>query len=106
MAPHGVCAIPQSFLVPPRQTPLPSQVSTMVQNSPSSHAVPLGAATTTQVLSGPSSAPVLHTPILHGGVSSFEQSTPQGPRSLPPAPPPPVLLLLVLSSVLSGKSGP
>lgn len=34
---------------------------------------------------------MLHTAIVHGGVSNFAQSTPQGPCS-----PPPVLLLLPL----------
>jgi hypothetical protein len=85
---HGEGVSPQWFGVPPTQVPL-SQVSLMVQNLPSSHALPFGDGTTTQVFSGPITCPMLHTAIVHGGVSNPEQSTPQGPRSPPPAPPPP-----------------
>src|SRR5580700_2007166 len=39
---------------------------------------------------------MLHTATVHGGVSNFEQSTPQGPASPPPVPLPLLLLLLLL----------
>jgi hypothetical protein len=94
-AKHGDCLIPQVFGLPAPQVPL-SQASPMVQNRPSSHAVPFGAGTTTHVFSGPISCPVLHTATVHCGVSNDPQSTPQGPRSLPP-----VLLLLLLLTLLS-----
>ena len=101
-AEHGAAVTPQTFGDPPAQVPL-SQASLMVQNLPSSHAAPLGDGTTTQVLSGPICCPVLHTAIVHCGVSNFVQSTPQGPRSLPPVP---LLLplLLLLPVVLMGAS--
>src|SRR4051812_11853358 len=101
---HGDGVAPQWFSVPPTQAPLSSQASLLVQNWPSSHVVPCGAATTTQVFSWPTYCPVLHTATLHCPVSNFEQSTPQGPRSAPPAPPPPALLELVLAVVLMGAS--
>jgi hypothetical protein len=97
---HGEGVTPHLFGVPPAQVPL-SQTSLTVQNLPSSHAVPFGDGTTTQVLIGPISCPVLHTAIVHCGVSSFVQSTPHGPKSPPPVPLP---LLLLLPVVLSGNS--
>src|SRR5690349_24848230 len=90
---HEECAKPQSFVFPPTQTPL-SQTSLMVQNLPSSHEVPFWDGTTTQVFIGPTSCPVLQTATRHGGVTNFEQSIPQGPRS------PPLLLLLALLLLL------
>src|SRR5690242_14953593 len=100
---HDECLVPQSFVVPPTHVPL-SQVSPTVQNLPSSHAVPLGAGTTTQVLICPSSCPVLQTATVHCGVSIFEQSTPHGEGSPPPAP---LLLALALLALveLSPVSG-
>ncbi len=103
-AEHGAAVTPQTFGAPPPQVPL-SQESLTVQNLPSSHAVPFGDGTTMQVLSGPISCPVLHTAIVHCGVSNFVQSTPQGPTSLPPVPLLVLLpLLLLLPVVLMGAS--
>ena len=82
---QGECAIPQLLVGPPTQVPS-SHSSPIVQNLPSSQAVPFGDATTMHVLRAPSSCPVLHTLTLHGGVSNFEQSTPHGPGSPPPVP--------------------
>ena len=96
-AEHGEGVTPQVFWLPPTQVPVPSQTSPMLQNWPSSHELPFGAGTTTQVFSGPISCPVLHTATVHCGVSNDSQSTPQGPRSFPPVP----LLLLLLLTLLS-----
>ncbi len=100
MASHGDAFFPQVCWAWPTQVPLSSQASKVVQNRPSSHEVPFGAGTTTHVFSGPSSCPVLHTATVHCGVSNDEQSTPQGPRSAPPAPLLLLLLLLLLMLML------
>ena len=80
---QGERARPQSLVGPPIHAPA-SQVSPSVQNTPSSHGVPFGAATTTQVLTGPTTWPVLQTASVQAGVSSSAQSIPHGPRSSPP----------------------
>ncbi len=79
---HESWPMPQSFLLPPTQTPL-SQKSLLVQNFPSSQAVPLSAGTSVHVSLGPGNCPVLHTETMHFAALSFEQSTPHG--SLSPA---------------------
>ena len=100
-AEHGEGLTPQVFWPPPTQVPVPSQTSPMLQYWPSSHELPFGDGTTTQVFNGPISCPVLHTATVHCGVSNAPQSTPQGPRSLPPVP----LLLLLLLLVVSLMGG-
>jgi hypothetical protein len=94
---HAGAVIPQSFAGPPTHEP-PLHVSLVVQNRPSSQAVPFGDGTTMQVFSGPLTCPVLHTAISHGAVFSAEQSTLQGLDDPPPVP----LVVVVVVVVVVG----
>jgi hypothetical protein len=61
-ASHGDSGSPQSLVGPPKQVP-PSQKSSIVQNTPSSHGVPVCDATTMHTLMGPQLLPgVAHGP--------------------------------------------
>src|SRR5580693_3745664 len=100
---HALGTIPQSFCWPPTHVP-PMHTSLTVQNWPSSQEVPSVTGTTTQVFNAPSTCPVLHTAIVHCGVWTLEQSSPQGPWSDPPAPPPLLLLLLLTLVVWLGAT--
>jgi hypothetical protein len=62
------------------------QVSPVVQKSPSSQGVPLGAGTMTQTFLGPATWPVLHSATVHGSVFSAAQSSAHGLEDEPPAP--------------------
>src|SRR4029453_8889294 len=50
---QGLWAKPQSLAGPPMQSPMPLQVSAVVQNMPSSQGTPASSSTTTQLPTGP-----------------------------------------------------
>src|SRR5262245_44252896 len=83
---HASGIIPQSFSGPPTHTPASLQVSSTVQNKPSSQAAP-SSGTTTHSPTAPWYCPSLQTDFTQGGVTICEQSVPQGP-GFPPLPPP------------------
>jgi hypothetical protein len=105
MSRQSIAGSPQSLGGPPTQVP-EEQVSSVVQNCPSSHGMPSSDDT---ISHWPVMA--LHAAIWQSGAAMVEQSIPQaeGLPPLPPLPPGPLVVVLpppvdedVSSSVLSG----